>query len=279
MEVENQISDPTKFNNSSMGHYKSHKISNCMFEIRVIYLRIVSSSDMQNSMKIVFPSRDLKTCLQINGLKIDPSVKISRNLNRHRSEALIYESIYVNTDLIKLGGPLLPFEIHMKGSSVLVSGVLRRNRDRFNGSTDGCMWLMECKEGEITEIKRGGLVDVFFAGNSGRPVILNGVVELKKRWKGLNCIPEDDETINFNSKESESEEKLNKEFDDGCSDPHYEVHEEMFVEEDDEELPWFNAGVRVGMGLGLGMCLGVGVGLGLGIKTYQATSRAFRRFI
>ncbi|XP_077230940.1 uncharacterized protein At1g01500-like [Tasmannia lanceolata] len=261
MEVANQISDPLKFNYNFMGHYKSHKMSVDEFEIRVTYLRIVSTSDMQNSMKIVFPSRDLKTCLQINGLKIDPSMKISRTLNRHRADGLISESIYVNTDMIKFSGPLLPFEIHIQGSSVLVTGALIRKGDMFNGSADGCMWLMECEEGEMTEIKGGGLVDVYFAGNSGKPVILNGVVELKKRRKGLGCIPEGDEIINYNSKGLETEEKLMKEFEDGCNNVQYKGHEEMSVEEDEGELPWFNAGVRVGMGLGLGMCLGVGLGL------------------
>eukprot|EP00270_Netrium_digitus_P004683 TRINITY_DN1596_c0_g1_i1.p1 TRINITY_DN1596_c0_g1~~TRINITY_DN1596_c0_g1_i1.p1 ORF type:complete len:309 (+),score=29.90 TRINITY_DN1596_c0_g1_i1:443-1369(+) len=43
------------------------------------------------------------------------------------------------------------------------------------------------------------------------------------------------------------------------------------------ELSWFNAGVRVGMGLGLGMCIGVGIGVGLLMRTYQATTRSFRR--
>lgn len=53
----------------------------------------------------------------------------------------------------------------------------------------------------------------------------------------------------------------------------------MFVEEEEGELSWFNAGVRVGMGLGLGMCLGIGVGVGLVIRTYRATAGAFRKFI
>lgn len=46
---------------------------------------------------------------------------------------------------------------------------------------------------------------------------------------------------------------------------------------EDGELSWFNAGVRVGVGIGLGMCLGVGIGVGLLMRTYQATTRNFRR--
>lgn len=47
--------------------------------------------------------------------------------------------------------------------------------------------------------------------------------------------------------------------------------------EDDGQLTWFNAGVRVGVGLGLGMCLGVGIGVGLIVHTYHATSRTLRK--
>lgn len=50
-----------------------------------------------------------------------------------------------------------------------------------------------------------------------------------------------------------------------------------YSEGDEGEMSWFNAGVRVGMGLGLGMCLGVGIGVGLLVRTYQNTTRSFRR--
>lgn len=46
---------------------------------------------------------------------------------------------------------------------------------------------------------------------------------------------------------------------------------------EDGQLTWFNAGVRVGVGIGLGMCLGIGIGVGLLMRSYQATTRNFRR--
>jgi hypothetical protein len=49
------------------------------------------------------------------------------------------------------------------------------------------------------------------------------------------------------------------------------------VEGEDGQMTWFNAGVRVGVGIGLGMCLGAGIGIGLMVRTYQATTRTFRR--
>lgn len=49
-----------------------------------------------------------------------------------------------------------------------------------------------------------------------------------------------------------------------------------YMEGEDGELSWFNAGVRVGVGIGLGVCLGVGLGVGLLVRTYQSTTRNLR---
>lgn len=50
-----------------------------------------------------------------------------------------------------------------------------------------------------------------------------------------------------------------------------------YFEGEDGELSFFNAGVRVGVGIGLSVCLGIGIGVGLLVKTYQGTTRTFRR--
>ncbi|KHN18812.1 Hypothetical protein glysoja_045332 [Glycine soja] len=52
--------------------------------------------------------------------------------------------------------------------------------------------------------------------------------------------------------------------------------QEMYLNEDGQ-LSWFNAGVRVGVGIGLGMCVGLGIGVGLLMRSYQTTTRNFRR--
>lgn len=261
--------DPLRSNCNYISRHRPYRNSSGAFEISVIYIRVVSPSDMQNTMKIIFPSRDVKSSLQINGMKINPFEKISRTLRRQRTDALMSETIYVNTERMKFNGPSLPFEVQMQGSSVLLSGILRRDGD-------GCMLLMECKDGGTTEFD-GGLVDLYFAGRSlGRPVLVNGVVEMKKRWRGLGCIPEEgDEAINDNSKESK--QKVIAEDEEGYSIPMQK--EEMVAEEKVGELSCFNEGVRVGIGLGLGICLGVGVGIGLVIRTYHSASGALKRFI
>lgn len=60
----------------------------------------------------------------------------------------------------------------------------------------------------------------------------------------------------------------------GHSNSHWETE---YLEGEDGELSWFNAGVRVGVGIGLGICLGVGVGVGLLVRTYHGTARNFTR--
>ena len=53
-----------------------------------------------------------------------------------------------------------------------------------------------------------------------------------------------------------------------------------YLDDEDGELSWFNAGVRVGVGIGLGVCVGIGVGVGLLVRTYRATTRNItRRFV
>ncbi|PWA34891.1 erythronate-4-phosphate dehydrogenase family protein [Artemisia annua] len=50
--------------------------------------------------------------------------------------------------------------------------------------------------------------------------------------------------------------------------------DEMYYDEDGQ-LTWFNAGVRVGVGIGLGMCLGIGIGVGLLMR--QTTRQSIMR--
>uniref|UniRef100_A0A453RYR8 Uncharacterized protein n=1 Tax=Aegilops tauschii subsp. strangulata TaxID=200361 RepID=A0A453RYR8_AEGTS len=44
--------------------------------------------------------------------------------------------------------------------------------------------------------------------------------------------------------------------------------EGWYSDDDDGQLTWFNAGVRVGVGIGLGVCVGVGIGVGLLMSSY-----------
>ncbi|KAI3919358.1 hypothetical protein MKX01_038828 [Papaver californicum] len=313
MEVENYPTRDHHHHPHQLSHlniHHHHKIisssstKDLTFEIKVTYMRIISSSitnimkktststSTSSSMNLVFLSRDVHSCLQINGVKVNPSEKISRPLNKHRSDSLISELMYVNTDRIKFKGFSLPFEIVLQhqdassssSSSVLVSGSLRR---KVSGMKDVCMWVMECKElnhdSKLTNGGGGGggSVDVYFAGRSlGKPLLLNGLVELKRFHKGLDFNEEEYEDDTSKEKVGEKGDqefidahKYNNKHHDHQN--HYGEEEKFVVEEIEEEVSWFNEGVRVGIGLGMGMCLGVGVGLGLVVKTYKKFYQVF----
>ncbi|PIA43246.1 hypothetical protein AQUCO_02000583v1 [Aquilegia coerulea] len=292
MEVEYQTLDLFKPNLRTISHYKPYKVfrKEPIFEFKVIYMRIssnLSDMQMQSCMNLVFPLRDSQSCLQVNGIKIHPNERTSRPLNKHREDAFMSESVFVNTDRIKFKGKYLPFELQIQGSSVLVSGVLRRKEgDDICGVKDECMLIMEPMKNQF-EVKEfnGGSVDVYFAGRcSEKHFLLNGVVELKE-WKGLECIPHaDDKTKSKSSKDwkanpsiGEVEHKGNIKNEELQVDDLMAREEEMIAEEG--ELSWFNAGVKLGIGLGVGMSLGVGVGLGLIIRTYKSSSGVFRKLI
>ncbi|RZC85917.1 hypothetical protein C5167_026589 [Papaver somniferum] len=322
MEVENYPTRDHHHHPHHLSHlnvHHHHKIisssstKDLTFEIKVTYMRIISSSisnimkktsstSSSSSMNLVFLPRELHSCLQINGLKINPSDKISRPLNKHRSDSLMSELMYVNTDRIKFKGFSLPFEIVLQhqeaastsSSSVVVSGSLRR---KVSGMKDDCMWVMECKElsndSKLTS-GGGGSVDVYFAGRSlGKPLLLNGLVELKNSYKELDFLEDEFQDggelglLDTSSKEKVGEKAI-QEFVDAHKynnnkhhdhQNHYGEEEKFVVEEEEEEVSWFNQGVRVGIGLGMGMCLGVGVGLGLVVKTYKKTSGTFTKFL
>ncbi|KAJ6850608.1 uncharacterized protein M6B38_263800 [Iris pallida] len=134
-------------------------------------------------------------------------------------------------------------------------------------------------------------VEVYVAGCSGgAPLILTQTVQMSPRRKAarpgaLDSIPEDGEGRNGEGlscqralppvPEGENDDGYDSDMKVGPS-----YYPEGWYEDEDGQLSWFNAGVRVGVGIGLGMCVGLGIGVGLLMRSYQVTTRTFkRRFI
>ncbi|GAB2291043.1 hypothetical protein Dimus_025299 [Dionaea muscipula] len=135
-------------------------------------------------------------------------------------------------------------------------------------------------------------IEVYIAGCcSGVPVILTKTINVSPRRKSprhctLDAIPEGDELekqdktgngflrqrkmLQFGETDEDEYEEADGKFGHG-------LYSEAMYNGEDGQLTWFNAGVRVGVGIGLGMCLGVGIGVGLLMRSYQATTRTFRR--
>lgn len=283
----------------------SGRFSLSWFDIRVFYVRIsnfVVDDSTPQSLTLTHIPLSLDTLLEVNGVRCLESegIGISHTLRRDRVDRKSEEATFVSTDSVRLTGSV-KFQVFDQ-MDLLISGVLEMSH------VNGCVgesydavkrWSMNCesvisvgmgflKGKQVMEPESSSLptIEVYVAGCfSGAPVILTKTLQLvhrRKHRKGtLNSIPEYDASENGTSQHDlqvaeyrnykpESEEE---------SDSLY-WRQAPYMETEDGELSWFNAGVRVGVGIGLGVCLGVGVGVSLLVRTYQTTARLFkRRFI
>lgn len=273
-------------------------------DIRVFYVRI-SNFMVDDS---------TPECLTLNHIPLSPDTLLEVNgarcaiysegasciLRRDRLDKKSEEATFVSTDSIRLSGSV-KFDVFHKEDLVL-SGVLEMScREGFTSEYNGNArkWSMNCEtvmsagagflKGKqiIGSESSSPTIEVYVAGCFlGTPVILTKTLQFNHRKKPnrkvmLDSIPEYDTSVSnkydgsradlqvteYRSYKPETEEELNN---------MYWRHME-YIEGEDGELSWFNAGVRVGVGIGLGICLGVGIGVGLLVRSYQATTRSFRR--
>ncbi|CAM6091697.1 unnamed protein product [Calypogeia fissa] len=159
-------------------------------------------------------------------------------------------------------------------------------------TSTACAFLKARQEFSAASLIAPPTIEVTVVGRyAGSPVTLSEIVQLTvrrkvKRKHTLHAIVEGDEGDNFSGNlllNGQHDQQVPGEFDDyaelklGTYAYGSDGTLNVYGENEDGELSWFNAGVRVGVGLGLGMCLGVGIGVGLLMRTYQATTRTFRR--
>ncbi|KAL3514635.1 hypothetical protein ACH5RR_027352 [Cinchona calisaya] len=272
------------------------------FDIRVFYVRI-SNFMVDDS---------TPECLTLNHIPLSPDTLLEVNgsrcsiysegascfLRRDRVYKKSEEATFVSTDSIRLTGSV-KFEVFHK-EDVVLSGVLEMLfSNGFTGESNGNTrkWSINCET--VMSTGAGFLkgkqiigsesisptIEVYVAGCfMGAPIILTKTLQLNHRKKPnrkvmLDSIPEYDTPVSEkddgglqvteyrNYNKPESEEELNNMY----------WRRMEYIEGEDGELSWFNAGVRVGVGIGLGICLGVGIGVGLLVRTYQATTGNFRR--
>ncbi|CAK9176359.1 unnamed protein product [Ilex paraguariensis] len=274
------------------------------FDIRVFYVRISNfmvDDSTPESLSLNHIPLNPDTLLEVNGARCNIySEGVSCLLRRDRVDKKSEEATFVSTDSIRLRGNV-KFEVFHKQDLVL-SGILEiTNSNGFIGESkkNTKKWSMNCepvmsagtgflKGKQIVgpESSSPPTIEVYVAGCfSGTPIILTKSLQLcfrkKHNRKGmLDSIPEYEATqsqkdaasgldllvAEYSNYKPESEQDYNM----------YWGRTE-YIEGEDGELSWFNAGVRVGVGIGLGICLGVGIGVGLLVRTYQATTRNFKR--
>ncbi|KAA8528642.1 hypothetical protein F0562_035997 [Nyssa sinensis] len=277
------------------------KFSLPWFDLRVFYVRISNflvddSTPEFLTLNHIPLSPD--TLLEVNGARFTIySEGVSSLLRRDRADKKTEEATFVSTDSIRLTGGM-KFEVFDKDILIL-SGVLEMsNSNGFIGESknNARRWSVNCESAMIagTGFFKGKqivgtesllpTIEVYVAGCFlGTPIILTKTLQLNLRKKHnrkgmLDSIPEyettesqkdvsglDLQVAEYRNYKTESEEDYNM------------YWRTEYMEGEDGEFSWFNAGVRVGVGIGLGICLGVGIGVGLLVRTYQSTTRNFKR--
>lgn len=293
---------------ASPRHYKhlsgGIRTSLSWLDLRVFYVR-VSKCEIDDStpqyLTLNHVPLDCNTLLEVNGVRTGIySDGVSTLLRRDRIDKKSEEVTFVSTDSIRTTGSV-KLEVFDKDVLVLSGALELCNSDGFAGADsrnhDQC-WSLNCdsdlpvgsvllKGNQYMNLESGSpSIEVYVAGCfSGCPIILTKALQLGHKRKQmrkamLDSIPEYETTANQKD-DSSSIHGMQVTEQQNC-DPEMEDYSRRhpgteYIEGGDGELSWFNAGVRVGVGIGLSICVGVGIGVGLLVKTYQGTTRNFRR--
>ncbi|KRH48065.1 hypothetical protein GLYMA_07G066300v4 [Glycine max] len=263
-----------------------------------------SSTRSPEHLTLCHPRRHAAVSLVVNAAPVPASDPATLPLRRGRVDRHAAEVTYVATDTVSLSGSA-DFEVYENDKLFLCGSLERLDADWGAGSpsaqTSG--WDIDCHvaSGSVGSgcsaffRPRLGVsapsIEVYVAGCcSGVPVILSKTIQMSPRRRvprhaTLDAIPEDEEMMVLEKNRVNGFVPIRKlqitdsEVDDYDSDGKMGngfYCQEMYPGEDGQ-LSWFNAGVRVGVGIGLGMCVGLGIGVGLLMRSYQTTTRNFRR--
>ncbi|KAI0523567.1 hypothetical protein KFK09_005963 [Dendrobium nobile] len=278
--------------------------SSSWLDLKVFYVRLsncfVSESAPEHLTLYHIPLTP-DTVLEVNGRRSGISTEfVSSILRRDRVDKKAEEIIFVSTDNIRMSGSVR-FEVH-DSENLLLSGVLEllKNIDLTGEPKKGTMkWSMKCQPvmSDGSFFLKGKqymnpeailpTIEVYVAGSfSGSAIILTKTLQLgirkrKQMRLALDSIPEN-EAPGVVKEELHKEAQQLVEYEGFAPENDVDIDYNSvfsgseYMEGEDGELTWFNAGVRVGVGLGLGICLGVGIGVGLLVRTYKATTRNFR---
>ncbi|XAR61771.1 hypothetical protein NMG60_11016284 [Bertholletia excelsa] len=274
------------------------------FQLRVFYIRIsnIFMDDLTpQCLTLNHIPLSSDTLLEVNGVRCDMNSEGLQSLLRiDRADKRSEEATFISTDSIRFSGSVRFEVIH--NEELVIHGLLEMSSASGDSEGGGRKWSMECELGTNGFLKGRQVVDcevfspsieVYVAGCfEGTPIILTRTLEVGSRNKQsrngmLDSIPENEATEFQKNMDSRVNDQQVADYRSYSShkpenDDDYRsmyLGRTEYMEGEDGELSWFNAGVRVGVGIGLGVCLGVGIGVGLLVRTYQATSRTFKRRI
>ncbi|KAJ3670061.1 hypothetical protein LUZ60_010385 [Juncus effusus] len=270
-------------------------------DLRVFYIKI-SNFELKNSaanhLTLNLVPLNPDTVIEINGTRSSIHTDwVSSDLRKDRVDRNSEEATFVSTDSIKMTGTV-HFQVFDK-NDLLMTGDLQL----ISGNGEKKKWNLKCDsvsacngflKGKDLKGIVNPIVELYIAGSFlGTPIILSETIQfnnLLRKKNGmkltLDSIPENEMVEEEGTKEVSLDDSIKvseQEYkSDTDTDTEYTNHNSYYaggeyLEGEDGELSWFNAGVRVGVGIGLGICVGVGLGVGLMVKTYQTTTRTFRR--
>ncbi|KAL5209345.1 hypothetical protein ABZP36_004968 [Zizania latifolia] len=235
------------------------------------------------------------TVIEVNGQRSSMHTEfISSSLRRDRVDKKTEEATFVSTDSIRMTGSIR-FQVFDKNDLLLTgdlefcstNGVVGESKNSTKRWNMKCQPATSCNGFLKGKLSTGSesvhpVIEVYVAGTfCGTPIVLTKTVQHISRRKSqmklkLDSIPENETTEQQKEELHEDSVKVS-EFQNPKSETDVDVDynsmysRQEFIEGEDGELSWFNAGVRVGVGIGLGICVGVGLGVGLLVRTYQST--------
>ncbi|KAK1412221.1 hypothetical protein QVD17_33286 [Tagetes erecta] len=259
-----------------------HQTTTGWFEIRLFYVRITpcAINNVPSHLTLRNLRREIGVSLEMNGIRVPSANPVLVTLRKDRVDKESSEVVYVSTDNIRVSGAV-EFEViddDDDDKMMILCGSVERIEEKWSNNNGLKMgWSMDCYGGDLVKFGNGFLsIEVYVAGCCAMvPVILTKTVRVSARRRGSKCgtldaIPEDEEE---EEEEENDKEPVNRklafehageeryDYESEAKVRPYYCSEEMYYYDEDGQLTWFNAGVRVGVGIGLGMCLGIGIGV------------------
>ncbi|URE29118.1 hypothetical protein MUK42_06544 [Musa troglodytarum] len=257
-------------------------------DLKVFYVRLSNyefNESIPEHLTIKHISLTADTILEVNGRRSGISSDcVSCLLRRDRIDKKSEEVTFVSTDCVRMTGSVR-YDV-CDGDDMLLSGVLELSNHNdldVELKKHKGKWSMRCHtvataayhfyDGNIkgSEVP-SPIIEVYVAGcSSGTPIILTKTIQLCCQKKHCRTLAQnsflEDESMEL-KKEFPMEDVLKvsgyeaQRWEKDADTDYYSLHSDAaYIEEEDGELSWFNAGVKVGVGISVGVCLGIGIGV------------------
>ncbi|OQU79868.1 uncharacterized protein At1g01500 [Sorghum bicolor] len=217
-------------------------------EVRLFYVRVSPPGGATPPPRLALELRPA------GGEAQPPAIPLPLRLDRH--DAVSGEATYVSTAAARLPPPAAAFDVADHRGAALLRGSLRRCPGAEGGSP---AWEIDCVPAAGAAASASAF-EVYVAGCcAGEPAVLTHALRLATPEEAAGAMVR---------RRSGALAAASNEGDNDMNTGNMQYPEGWYSDDDDGQLSWFNAGVRVGVGIGLGVCVGVGIGVGLLMRSY-----------